>query len=93
MPRPASDRAAIETEIVRVRSLGPANAEGQPYIQHRGGPPGFLKMLDDKTSALPISPAIGNTSRRAISWTTPRRIFFDRLYTAETHLNYVSQCP
>jgi predicted pyridoxine 5'-phosphate oxidase superfamily flavin-nucleotide-binding protein len=73
--------------------LATANAEGQPYIQHRGGPPGFLKMLDDKTSALPISPAIGNTSRRAISWTTPRRIFFDRLYTAETHLNYVSQCP
>jgi uncharacterized protein len=29
--------------------LGTANAEGQPYIQHRGGPPGFLKVLDDKT--------------------------------------------
>jgi hypothetical protein len=29
-----------------------ANAEGQPYIQHRGGPPGFLKMLDDKTLGL-----------------------------------------
>jgi uncharacterized protein len=26
-----------------------ANAEGQPYIQHRGGPPGFLRVLDDKT--------------------------------------------
>ena len=23
--------------------LATANAEGQPYIQHRGGPPGFLK--------------------------------------------------
>src|ERR1700748_720142 len=22
---------------------------GWPYIQHRGGPPGFLKVLDDKT--------------------------------------------
>jgi hypothetical protein len=22
---------------------------GWPYIQHRGGPPGFLKMLDDRT--------------------------------------------
>ncbi|MBT7488134.1 MAG: pyridoxamine 5'-phosphate oxidase, partial [Rhodospirillales bacterium] len=29
--------------------LGTANAEGQPYIQHRGGKPGFLKVLDDKT--------------------------------------------
>jgi predicted pyridoxine 5'-phosphate oxidase superfamily flavin-nucleotide-binding protein len=26
-----------------------ANAEGQPYIQHRGGPVGFLKVLDEKT--------------------------------------------
>jgi uncharacterized protein len=25
------------------------NAEGQPYIQHRGGPAGFLRVLDDKT--------------------------------------------
>jgi uncharacterized protein len=29
--------------------LGTASAGGQPYIQHRGGPPGFLKVLDDKT--------------------------------------------
>ena len=27
--------------------LGTASAEGQPYIQHRGGPPGFLKVIDD----------------------------------------------
>lgn len=27
--------------------LGSANAQGQPYIQHRGGPAGFLKVLDD----------------------------------------------
>lgn len=26
-----------------------ANADGQPYIQHRGGPPGFLRVLDDST--------------------------------------------
>ena len=26
-----------------------ASAAGQPYIQHRGGPGGFLKALDDKT--------------------------------------------
>ena len=29
--------------------LGTANAEGQPYIQYRGGSPGFLKVLDEKT--------------------------------------------
>jgi predicted pyridoxine 5'-phosphate oxidase superfamily flavin-nucleotide-binding protein len=26
--------------------LGTSNAEGQPYIQYRGGPKGFLKVLD-----------------------------------------------
>jgi len=26
-----------------------ASAAGQPYVQHRGGPPGFLRVLDDKT--------------------------------------------
>jgi uncharacterized protein len=29
--------------------LGTASSDGQPYIQHRGGPSGFLKVLDDKT--------------------------------------------
>ena len=29
--------------------LATANAEGQPYIQHRGGPAGFLKVLDEHT--------------------------------------------
>ncbi len=28
-----------------------ASAQGQPYIQHRGGKPGFLKMVDDHTLA------------------------------------------
>ncbi len=31
--------------------LATANAEGQPYIQHRGGPKGFLKVIDDETFA------------------------------------------
>lgn len=31
--------------------LATANAEGQPYIQHRGGPKGFLKVVDEKTLA------------------------------------------
>ncbi|CAN5555972.1 pyridoxamine 5'-phosphate oxidase family protein [soil metagenome] len=29
--------------------LSTANAQGQPYVQYRGGPQGFLKVLDDKT--------------------------------------------
>jgi predicted pyridoxine 5'-phosphate oxidase superfamily flavin-nucleotide-binding protein len=29
--------------------LATANAAGQPYIQHRGGPPGFLRVLDETT--------------------------------------------
>src|SRR5215813_13900119 len=31
--------------------LGTASAEGQPYIQYRGGSPGFLKALDERTLA------------------------------------------
>jgi predicted pyridoxine 5'-phosphate oxidase superfamily flavin-nucleotide-binding protein len=31
--------------------LATASADGQPYIQHRGGPPGFLRVLDDATLA------------------------------------------
>jgi predicted pyridoxine 5'-phosphate oxidase superfamily flavin-nucleotide-binding protein len=31
--------------------LATVNAQGQPYIQHRGGPAGFLKVLDAQTIA------------------------------------------
>ena len=31
--------------------LGTASDDGQPYIQHRGGKKGFLKVLDEKTLA------------------------------------------
>jgi predicted pyridoxine 5'-phosphate oxidase superfamily flavin-nucleotide-binding protein len=31
--------------------LATASADGQPYVQHRGGPPGFLKVLDERTVA------------------------------------------
>jgi predicted pyridoxine 5'-phosphate oxidase superfamily flavin-nucleotide-binding protein len=31
--------------------LATASAAGQPYIQHRGGPPGFLHVLDARTLA------------------------------------------
>ena len=31
--------------------LATANADGQPYIQHRGGPASFLRVLDERTIA------------------------------------------
>ena len=31
--------------------LATANAAGQPYMQHRGGPKGFIKILDKNTLA------------------------------------------
>ena len=31
--------------------LATSNAQGQPYIQHRGGPKGFVKILDKNTIA------------------------------------------
>ena len=31
--------------------LATASADGQPYIQHRGGPKGFIKILDKTTIA------------------------------------------
>ncbi|KWT69515.1 Flavodoxin reductases (ferredoxin-NADPH reductases) family 1 [Hyphomicrobium sulfonivorans] len=43
-----ADLAAVLAET-RSIYLGTANADGQPYIQHRGGPAGFLKVLDDRT--------------------------------------------
>jgi len=31
--------------------LATASSDGQPYIQHRGGPKGFIKVLDSQTLA------------------------------------------
>lgn len=31
--------------------MATVNAEGQPYIQHRGGPAGFLRVIDEHTLA------------------------------------------
>src|SRR6266478_173156 len=36
---------AAQTSVL----LGTASADGQPYIQHRGGPAGFLRVLDENT--------------------------------------------
>jgi uncharacterized protein len=39
--------------LAEVRSvyLATASAGGQPYVQHRGGPPGFIRVLDETTLA------------------------------------------
>ena len=36
-------------EAQRSVFLATVNADGQPYIQHRGGPPGFLRVIDEST--------------------------------------------
>lgn len=43
--------ADLKAEIEAQTSvfLATANADGQPYIQHRGGPAGFLRVLDEHT--------------------------------------------
>lgn len=45
--------ARLAAFVSQVRSfyLGTASADGQPYIQHRGGPKGFLKVLDERRLA------------------------------------------
>lgn len=42
------DLASFVSEV-RSFFMATANADGQPYVQHRGGPPGFLKVLDERT--------------------------------------------
>lgn len=44
----------ILAEFIQAQSsmyIATANADGQPYMQHRGGPQGFLKVLDEYTLA------------------------------------------
>lgn len=50
-PRDLTDdvRAFIETQ--RSFYMSTANSAGQPYIQHRGGPSGFLHVLNPRTLA------------------------------------------
>jgi predicted pyridoxine 5'-phosphate oxidase superfamily flavin-nucleotide-binding protein len=48
------DLGEFEREFVAARDsfyLGSVNEDGWPYIQHRGGPAGFLHVLDGKTLA------------------------------------------
>ena len=48
-------RSAIDDRLMEALTeansayLVTASADGQPYAQHRGGPPGFIRVIDDKT--------------------------------------------
>lgn len=44
----------LEAFISAQRSafLATASSGGLPYVQHRGGPPGFLRLLDSRTLAM-----------------------------------------
>jgi uncharacterized protein len=33
--------------------MATVSESGWPYVQHRGGPPGFIRILDEKTMAIP----------------------------------------
>jgi len=52
---PANDR--LNADLVAYLAgtdsffIGTASRDGWPHVQHRGGPPGFLKVLDDRTLA------------------------------------------
>jgi uncharacterized protein len=43
-PDPAAFLSQVDSAV-----LSTANALGQPYAQHRGGPKGFIKVIDDTT--------------------------------------------
>ena len=62
--------------------LATANADGQPYIQHRGGPKGFLRVIDENTlgfadfarqSPVHLAWATSRTTRRCISSSSTMR--------------------
>jgi predicted pyridoxine 5'-phosphate oxidase superfamily flavin-nucleotide-binding protein len=53
----AFDRfTAAEAAFIAERDslyMATVSESGWPYVQHRGGPPGFIRMLDEKTLAIP----------------------------------------
>jgi predicted pyridoxine 5'-phosphate oxidase superfamily flavin-nucleotide-binding protein len=48
-PSAVTGDLAAFLSTVRTAYIGTASADGQPYIQHRGGEPGFLKVIDEHT--------------------------------------------
>ena len=53
----AFDRfTSAETAFIAERDsfyMATVSDSGWPYVQHRGGPPGFIRILDEKTLAIP----------------------------------------
>ena len=53
----ASDRfTSAEAAFIAERDsfyMATVSESGWPYVQHRGGPPGFIRILDEKTLAIP----------------------------------------
>src|SRR5690242_20239502 len=52
--------------FIRARTsayLATSSADGQPYVQHRGGPVGFIEVLDPRTLAFAEYP--GNRDRKS----------------------------
>jgi predicted pyridoxine 5'-phosphate oxidase superfamily flavin-nucleotide-binding protein len=57
--RRQEERGGFETEVtpelaafiagIDTAFLATASADGQPYVQHRGGPPGFIQVVDQHT--------------------------------------------
>lgn len=51
MGKSIDDELAAFIGQVRSFYLATASADGQPYIQHRGGPPGFLRVMGEHALA------------------------------------------
>jgi len=53
VPMPADVDEDLERFLARIDTafLATASADGQPYVQHRGGPKGFIRALDAHTLA------------------------------------------
>jgi hypothetical protein len=63
-PELAGFIAALDTAF-----LATVSADGAPYIQHRGGPKGFIKVIDDRT--LGFADFAGNKHSTSPSATWP----------------------
>jgi hypothetical protein len=54
--RPSDRFTPAEAAFIAERDsfyMATVSESGWPYVQHRGGPPGFVRMLDEKTLAIP----------------------------------------
>jgi uncharacterized protein len=54
--RPSGRFTQAEAAFIAARDslyIATVSESGWPYIQHRGGPPGFIRMLDETTLAIP----------------------------------------